>query len=224
MNIGKSVIIKGELSGSEDLTIEGQVEGKIELRQNLLTIGPNAKIKAQVFAKTVVVEGQVHGNISASERIDIRDKGSVEGDLSSPRVAIADGAHFRGSIDMQQAARAATSRPRSSRAVGVVAPAPMPAAYGRVPAPARRRGGKPRARRLGVAARGGLFSWGARQPAEHSAPERPLRAPLSSLQSSCLPSFLAALSHVVRRRSCSISVPSSAPTCRSSANGWRARC
>ena len=101
VNIGKSVIIKGELSGSEDLTIEGQVEGKIELRQNLLTIGPNAKIKAQVFAKTVVVEGQVHGNISAGERVDIRDKGVVEGNLAAPRVAIADGAHFRGSIDMQ---------------------------------------------------------------------------------------------------------------------------
>src|SRR6187399_1309408 len=90
VNIGKSVVIKGELSGSEDLTIEGQVEGKIELRQNLLTIGPNAKIKAQVFAKTVVVEGQVHGNISAGERIDIRDKGVVEGNLAAPRVAIAD--------------------------------------------------------------------------------------------------------------------------------------
>jgi cytoskeletal protein CcmA (bactofilin family) len=102
VNIGKSVIIKGELSGSEDLTIEGQVEGKIELRQNLLTIGPNAKIKAQVFAKTVVVEGHVTGNISAGERVDIRDKGVVEGNLAAPRVAIADGAHFRGSIDMQQ--------------------------------------------------------------------------------------------------------------------------
>jgi len=109
VNIGKSVIIKGELSGSEDLTIEGQVEGKIELRQNLLTIGPNAKIKAQVFAKTVVVEGQVHGNISAGERIDIRDKGIVEGNLAAPRVAIADGAHFRGSIDMQTGGAKATS-------------------------------------------------------------------------------------------------------------------
>ena len=103
VNIGKSVIIKGELTASEDLTIEGQVDGKIELRQNVLTIGPNGKIKAQVVAKTVVVEGQVQGNVTATERIDIRDKGSVEGDLSAPRVAIADGAHFRGSIDMQQA-------------------------------------------------------------------------------------------------------------------------
>src|SRR6187399_2282497 len=102
VNIGKSVIIKGELSGSEDLTIEGQVEGKIELRQNILTIGPNAKIKAQVFAKAVIVQGEVQGNIAATERVDIRDAGSVDGDLAAPRIAIADGAHFRGSIDMQR--------------------------------------------------------------------------------------------------------------------------
>jgi cytoskeletal protein CcmA (bactofilin family) len=102
VNIGKSVIIKGDLTGSEDLTIEGQVEGKIELRQNVLTIGPNGKIKAQVFAKAVVVQGEVQGNITATERVDIRDAGSVDGDLSAPRIAIADGAHFRGSIDMQK--------------------------------------------------------------------------------------------------------------------------
>jgi len=75
VNIGKSVIIKGELSGSEDLTIEGQVEGKIELKQNVLTIGPNGKIKAQILAKAVVVQGEVTGNISATERVDIRDAG-----------------------------------------------------------------------------------------------------------------------------------------------------
>jgi cytoskeletal protein CcmA (bactofilin family) len=102
VNIGKSVIIKGDLSGSEDLTIEGQVEGKIELRQNVLTIGPNGKIKAAVFAKAVVVQGEVQGDITATERVDIRDAGSVDGDLSAPRIAIADGAHFRGSIDMQK--------------------------------------------------------------------------------------------------------------------------
>ena len=104
VNIGKSVVIKGELSGSEDLTIEGQVEGRIELKQNVLTIGPNGRIKAEIFAKAIVVQGEVHGNITASERADIRDNGSVDGDLSSPRIAIADGAHFRGSIDMQRAA------------------------------------------------------------------------------------------------------------------------
>ena len=102
MNIGKSVVIKGELNGSEDLTIEGQVEGKIELRQNVLTIGPNGKIKAQVFAKAVIILGEVTGNVTASEKVDIRDNGSVDGDISSPRVAIAEGAHFRGSIDMQK--------------------------------------------------------------------------------------------------------------------------
>jgi cytoskeletal protein CcmA (bactofilin family) len=102
VNIGKSVIIKGELSGSEDLTIEGQVEGKIELRQNVLTIGANGKIKAQVFAKAVIILGEVTGNVTATEKVDIRDNGSVDGDITSPRVAIAEGAHFRGSIDMQR--------------------------------------------------------------------------------------------------------------------------
>jgi cytoskeletal protein CcmA (bactofilin family) len=103
VNIGKSVVIKGELNGSEDLTIEGQVEGKIELRQNVLTIGSNGRIKASVFAKSVVVLGEVTGNVTATEKVDIRDNGSVDGDIAAPRVAIAEGAHFRGSIDMQRA-------------------------------------------------------------------------------------------------------------------------
>jgi cytoskeletal protein CcmA (bactofilin family) len=102
VNIGKSVVIKGELNGSEDLTIEGQVEGKIELRQNVLTIGANARIKAQVFAKSVIILGEVTGNVAATEKVDIRDNGSVDGDIAAPRVAIAEGAHFRGSIDMQR--------------------------------------------------------------------------------------------------------------------------
>ena len=112
VNIGKSVVIKGELSGSEDLTIEGQVEGKIELRQNVLTIGPNGKIKAQVFAKSVIVLGEVIGNVTASEKVDIRDNGSVDGDLVSPRVAIAEGAHFRGSIDMQRGTGTGGAKPQ----------------------------------------------------------------------------------------------------------------
>src|SRR5688500_2826564 len=102
VNIGKSVVIKGELMGSEDLTIEGHVEGKIELKDHVLTIGPNGKIKAAVFAKAVIVLGEVHGNVTASEKVDIRDGGSVDGDIVSPRVAIAEGAHFRGSVDMQR--------------------------------------------------------------------------------------------------------------------------
>lgn len=125
VNIGKSVIIKGELSGSEDLTIEGQVDGKIELRQNVLTIGSNGKIKAEIFAKTLVVLGEVHGNVTATERVEIRESGSVEGDVSAPRVAIADGAHFRGSIDMQRgggkAGEAKAPEARPMAAAGPVA-------------------------------------------------------------------------------------------------------
>jgi cytoskeletal protein CcmA (bactofilin family) len=129
VNIGKSVVIKGELSGSEDLTIEGHVEGRIELRDNVLTIGPNGKIRAEVFAKAVIVLGEVAGNVTASEKVDIRDNGSVDGDIVSPRVAIAEGAHFRGSVDMQRGtAKVATApKPGTPAATGSspqVTPAP----------------------------------------------------------------------------------------------------
>lgn len=128
MNIGKSVVIKGELNGSEDLTIEGVVEGTIQLKDHVLTIGPNGKIKAQVFAKAVIILGQVTGNVTASEKVDIRDNGSVDGDIISPRVAIAEGAHFRGSVDMQRkpdapkaAVAAQTSTPAQPAAAGAAA-------------------------------------------------------------------------------------------------------
>jgi cytoskeletal protein CcmA (bactofilin family) len=111
VNIGKSVVIKGELNGSEDLTIEGHVEGTIQLRDHVLTIGPNGRIKAQVFAKSVIVLGEVTGNVTASDKVDIRDNGSVDGDIVSPRVAIAEGAHFRGSVDMQRKAGAVPAQP-----------------------------------------------------------------------------------------------------------------
>jgi cytoskeletal protein CcmA (bactofilin family) len=136
VNIGKSVVIKGELSGSEDLTIEGHVEGKIELKDHLLTIGPNGRIKAQVFAKAVIVLGEVNGNVTASEKVDIRDGGSVDGDIVSPRVAIAEGAHFRGSVDMQKKAASAstsssasTGSAKGSPAQPAVAQAAQPAAH-----------------------------------------------------------------------------------------------
>ena len=120
VNIGKSVVIKGELNGSEDLTVEGHVEGKIELKDHVLTIGPNGKIKASVFAKAVIVLGEVNGNVTASEKVDIRDGGSVDGDIVSPRVAIAEGAHFRGSVDMQRkappAAQAQAQKPAEQKA------------------------------------------------------------------------------------------------------------
>lgn len=101
-SIGKSIVINGELSGSEDLTIEGRVDGKIELRDHILTVGSNGRIKAQITAKAIVVLGQVTGNLNATEKVDIKETGSVEGDVVAPRVAIADGSHFKGSIDMQK--------------------------------------------------------------------------------------------------------------------------
>ena len=128
MNIGKSVVIKGELNGSEDLTIEGQVEGKIELRQNVLTIGPNGRIKAQVFAKSIVILGEVTGNVTATEKVDIRDNGSVDGDIAAPRVAIAEGAHFRGSIDMQKSGSSAKAAEPKTEAKPASQPAPAAAA------------------------------------------------------------------------------------------------
>ena len=133
VNIGKSVVIKGELNGSEDLTIEGQVEGTIQLRDHILTIGPNGRIKAQVFAKSVVVLGEVTGNVTASDKVEIRDAGSVDGDIIAPRVAIAEGAHFRGSVDMQRKGPQAAPKPAA------VTPVAQPAAAA-AGAPAQRAG------------------------------------------------------------------------------------
>jgi cytoskeletal protein CcmA (bactofilin family) len=135
VNIGKSVVIKGELTGSEDLTIEGTVEGTIQLRDHVLTIGSNGRIRAQVFAKSVVVLGEVTGNITAGERIEIRDNGSVDGDIVSPKVAIAEGAHFRGSVDMQRKGAATQPAPQAAKAtsapVATVPPANQAAAAAR---------------------------------------------------------------------------------------------
>ena len=131
VNIGKSVVIKGELNGSEDLTIEGHVEGTIQLREHVLTIGPNGRIKAQVFAKAVIVLGEVMGNVTASDKVDIRDNGSVDGDIVAPRVAIAEGAHFRGSVDMQRkgpSAPAAGVKPGQPQATHATPAPPAPQA------------------------------------------------------------------------------------------------
>jgi len=126
VNIGKSVVIKGELNGSEDLTIEGQVEGTIQLRDHVLTIGANGRIKAQVFAKAVIVLGEVTGNVTASEKVDIRDNGSVDGDIIAPRVAIAEGAHFRGAVDMQK--KSPQAQAPGAKPAAAATPAPAAAA------------------------------------------------------------------------------------------------
>ena len=127
VHIGRSVVITGEVSASEDLTIEGQVDGKIEMSQHVLTVGPNGKIKAQVVAKAVVVMGTVDGNITATEKIDIREKATVNGDLVSPRVHIVDGAYFRGSINMQRSQ--ASKAPGTRTGKPPVPPQPAGAAH-----------------------------------------------------------------------------------------------
>ena len=108
--IGQSVVIKGDLTGSENLTIEGEVEGRIDLRDHVLTIGPNGKIRAEVFAKSVIVLGKVTGTVTASEKVDIRETGWVEGDLVALRLAMADGAHFQGRVNMQRPGSGDTAR------------------------------------------------------------------------------------------------------------------
>lgn len=98
--IGKSVVIKGELSGSEDLYLDGQVEGSIELRNHSLTVGPNGVVKANITAKGVVVQGKLDGSINASERVELRQSAVVNGDLSTQRIAIEEGAFLKGKIDV----------------------------------------------------------------------------------------------------------------------------
>jgi cytoskeletal protein CcmA (bactofilin family) len=102
MDLGKSVVIKGELSGSEDLTLYGQMEGSIRLPDHTLTIGPHADIKAEISAKAVVIMGAVTGTVTAGEKVEIRATGSVTGDIASPRLTIADGGCLRGRVSMPQ--------------------------------------------------------------------------------------------------------------------------
>jgi cytoskeletal protein CcmA (bactofilin family) len=106
-HIGKSVTIKGEMSGNEDLYIDGQVEGMVELREHNLTIGPNGRVQANVNAKQVVLHGSLKGNVRASDRVDIRKTGSLIGDVVAARVMIEDGASIKGSVDIQKPAEGA---------------------------------------------------------------------------------------------------------------------
>jgi cytoskeletal protein CcmA (bactofilin family) len=108
--VGKSVIFKGDLTSSEDMTIDGRVEGSIELRDHALTIGPDADIRAKVNARTVVVLGSITGTITARERVEIRDTGSVIGDIVSPRIAMVDGAILKGRVDTGTGTAAADTR------------------------------------------------------------------------------------------------------------------
>lgn len=110
--IGPSIQVKGELTGSEDLLIEGRVEGKIGLAQNALTVGTKGRVTASVHARAIHVEGEVEGDLTAEELILLRKSARVRGDLTAPRVVIEDGARFKGAIDMEaKKGAAATPRP-----------------------------------------------------------------------------------------------------------------
>jgi cytoskeletal protein CcmA (bactofilin family) len=101
-HIGKSVVIKGELSGSEDLYLDGQVEGSILLKGNNLTVGPNGQVKANVDAKGVIVQGKLEGNLHASDRVELRKSAIVTGDIATQRIAIEEGAYLRGKVDISK--------------------------------------------------------------------------------------------------------------------------
>ena len=113
---GKSVIFKGDLSGDEDLEIEGRVEGKIQLPNHQLTIGAHGRVTAQVEAKHVVVIGHVSGNVTASERVEVQASGIVDGDIQAPRLLIAEGAVVNGSIQMGGEPTASTEATASDEA------------------------------------------------------------------------------------------------------------
>src|SRR5437762_1971065 len=100
--IGKSLVIKGEVTGSESLYIDGRVEGSINLPGNRVTVGRNGVVSANITAREVVVIGKVKGNLNASDRVDIRNEGSLTGDVVAQRISIEDGAYFKGGIDIQK--------------------------------------------------------------------------------------------------------------------------
>jgi len=129
--IGASITIRGDVTGDEDLVIQGRVEGKVDLAQHNVTVGAKGRIKANVIGRTVTVEGEVEGDLRAEEQIAVRKTGKVRGNMSAPRVTIEDGASFQGSIDMERKAapvpRAAPVAAPSSHVTAGAAPVNAPA-------------------------------------------------------------------------------------------------
>src|SRR5438067_13725230 len=118
-HIGKSVCIKGELSGSEDIYVDGQVEGNIQLSGNSLTIGPNGRVRANITAKNVTVSGSLDGNIQASERSELRKTAVVNGDVQSKRIAIEEGAFFNGKLEIVPEGKSQSSPPPIAAAASI---------------------------------------------------------------------------------------------------------
>src|SRR5512142_3152450 len=116
-HIGKSVVVKGELSGSEDLYLDGVVEGTIELNEHSLIVGPNGRVKATVRARDVIIHGKVDGNLQAAERVELKRTAILAGDIVTQRIVIEDGAMFKGGIDIQRPA----ARPEAKRETAAAA-------------------------------------------------------------------------------------------------------
>ena len=127
--IGKSVMIKGQIVSREDLTIDGDVEGTVELHEHRLTVGPHGTVKAGVKAREIIVLGTIEGNVDVTDRIDIRKDARLVGDIKTARIVIEDGAFFKGSIDIQRPdVRPAPPPPKMAPAQPAAAPAPPAAA------------------------------------------------------------------------------------------------
>jgi cytoskeletal protein CcmA (bactofilin family) len=126
-NIGKSISIKGDVVGDEDTILEGRVEGRVSLRNFHLTIGPNGDVQGEVSAKQVTVVGKIVGNIVASERIEVRETGRIQGDLIAPRLTVAEGAIINGAITMKEAGSLGQVRPAEKKPEIAHAPTPSPA-------------------------------------------------------------------------------------------------
>jgi cytoskeletal protein CcmA (bactofilin family) len=115
--IGKSLVIKGEVSGSESLYIDGRVEGSIQLPGNRVTVGRNGVVNANINAREIVVVGKVRGNLIASDRVDIRNEGSLTGDVVAQRISIEDGAFFKGGIDIRKPGQKANGEAKDAMPV-----------------------------------------------------------------------------------------------------------
>lgn len=115
--LGQSVVLRGDLSGKEDLLIEGQLEGTLNFPDHCVTVGPHGQVKGEVHARLVIVQGSVNGNISAREKIEIRKSGNVVGDLVAAGIAIEDGAYFKGSIDISREPAVEAAHPFSTPSV-----------------------------------------------------------------------------------------------------------
>jgi cytoskeletal protein CcmA (bactofilin family) len=134
--IGKSVVIKGQLFSREDLTIDGEVEGSVELPEHRLTVGPNGKVMAGITARELVVLGTIHGNVQTSDKLEIRKEAKLVGDIKTARVVIEDGAYFKGNIDIvrTEVQRGGAAAPKPQGQPQAVAPKPATPASGSGPA------------------------------------------------------------------------------------------